>query len=181
MNAVAKVLIQCAVAMFRAEYVVGESVYVKRLVTYIRWLRWKSRLRSIGRRTKIYGNVVIRAPDRVTIGAHVVIADFVHIWGGGGVTIGDNVIVASHAAITSQTHDTEAELYQKSSIMKPVTIGKNVWIGSGAIILPGVSIGDNSIIGAGAVVTRDVPPCVIVAGIPARTLRQLYESKDVIL
>lgn len=53
---------------------------------------------------------------------------------------------------------------------KPVTIGRNVWIGGGALILPGVSVGDDAIIGAGAVVTRDVAPGVTVAGNPARPL-----------
>ena len=51
---------------------------------------------------------------------------------------------------------------------KPVRIGRNVWIGGGAIILPGVSIGDDALIGAGSVVTRDVPAAVTVAGNPAR-------------
>jgi len=54
---------------------------------------------------------------------------------------------------------------------RPVTIGANVWIGGGAILLPGVCIGDDAVIGAGAVVTRDVSPGVTVAGNPARALR----------
>lgn len=54
---------------------------------------------------------------------------------------------------------------------RPVTIGRNVWIGGGALILPGVSVGDDAIVGAGAVVTRDVPPGATVAGNPARPLR----------
>jgi maltose O-acetyltransferase len=51
---------------------------------------------------------------------------------------------------------------------RPVSIGQNVWIGGGAIILPGVTIGDDAVVGAGAVVTRDVPPGVTVVGNPAR-------------
>jgi maltose O-acetyltransferase len=51
---------------------------------------------------------------------------------------------------------------------RPVRIGRNVWIGAGAIILPGVSIGDDALIGAGSVVTRDVPPGVTASGNPAR-------------
>jgi maltose O-acetyltransferase len=54
---------------------------------------------------------------------------------------------------------------------RPVRIGRNVWVGGGAIILPGVTIGDNAIIGAGSVVTRDVPARAIVAGNPARAIK----------
>jgi maltose O-acetyltransferase len=52
---------------------------------------------------------------------------------------------------------------------RPVTIGANVWIGGGAILLPGITVGDDAIVGAGSVVTRDVPPGVTVVGNPART------------
>ena len=52
-------------------------------------------------------------------------------------------------------------------------LGKNVWIGAAAILLPGVTVGDNSVIGAGAVVTRDVPANTVVAGNPARVIRKL--------
>lgn len=115
----------------------------------------------------------MRAPQKVSLGCGVVIAEFVHIWGGGGVIIGNNVIIASHAAITSQTHDIEAEKYRDSSVRKKVVIGNNVWIGSGAVVLPGISIGDNSIIGAGSVVTKDVPSNVVIAGVPAKLIRHL--------
>jgi maltose O-acetyltransferase len=62
---------------------------------------------------------------------------------------------------------------------KPVTIGRNVWIGDGAIILPGVTIGDDAVVGAGSVVTRDVPPSTTFVGNPARRLaRLLREAND---
>ncbi|WP_246333420.1 DapH/DapD/GlmU-related protein [Aureimonas mangrovi] len=58
-----------------------------------------------------------------------------------------------------------------------VTIGNDVWIGHGAVVLPGVSIGDGAVVGAGAVVTRDVAPYAIVAGVPAKTLRERFPSE----
>lgn len=57
---------------------------------------------------------------------------------------------------------------------KPVTVGRNVWIGGGALILPGVTVGDDAILGAGAVVTRDVPSGATVAGNPARPIRAAH-------
>ncbi|MGB9928788.1 MAG: DapH/DapD/GlmU-related protein, partial [Methanosarcina sp.] len=56
---------------------------------------------------------------------------------------------------------------------KPIIIGKNVWIGSGAIVVPGITIGDNAVIAAGAVVTKDVNENTVVAGVPAREVKQI--------
>ncbi len=66
-------------------------------------------------------------------------------------------------------------------IHAPVTLGDNVWVGAGAIILPGVSVGADSVIGAGAVVTRDVPAGVIAVGNPARVLRAIDASDHLTL
>lgn len=59
---------------------------------------------------------------------------------------------------------------------KPIKIGNDVWVGGGAIILPGVTVGDGSTVGAGSVVTRDVEPYTVVAGNPARTIRRLSKT-----
>ena len=57
----------------------------------------------------------------------------------------------------------------------PVHIGKNCWIGAGAILLPGVSVGDHTVIGAGSVVTKDIPANVVAVGNPCRVLREISE------
>ena len=90
------------------------------------------------------------------------------------VTIGDNCIIAPNVSIFAAAHPTDIELrYQSLDFGMPITIGKNVYIGPNAVICPGVTIGDNSIVSAGAVVNKDVPPNVVVGGLPARVLRNI--------
>ena len=139
----------------------------------LRQAYWKARLGAMGKDANIYPTVVIYSPEKVRVGARVSMAEFVHIWGGGGITIGDDVMIGSHSVITSQTHDASALVFRETSQMLPVVIENNVWIGSSSIILPGVRVGKGAVVGAGSVVTRDVLPRTLVAGIPARTVRQL--------
>lgn len=147
------------------------------LAVTMRRAYWSSRLASLGSDTRIGAYVVMHQPQNVRIGKNCSIAEFVHIWGGGGVTIGDSVLVASHVAITSMTHDTCADVFAETLIKRPVTIADNVWIGAGAKILPGVNLGTGSIVAAGAVVTKDVAPCTIVAGVPAKVLRLTIKTE----
>jgi maltose O-acetyltransferase len=85
------------------------------------------------------------------------------------VTIGSRTQIGSAVQILTADHPRDPALRaQLLEFGRPVTIGCNVWIGSGAIILPGISIGDNAVIGAGSVVTRDVPPGATAVGNPAR-------------
>lgn len=69
--------------------------------------------------------------------------------------------------------------YERSSIIaKPIKIGNRVWIGIAATVMPGVTVGDNSIIAAGAVVTKDVPTNCIVAGVPAKIIKNLDNLQE---
>ena len=87
------------------------------------------------------------------------------------IRIGDNVEIGPLTQILTADHPRDAAIRDQGlEFGRPVTIGRNVWIGGGAIILPGVTIGDDAIVGAGAVVTRDVAPQATVAGNPARPL-----------
>jgi maltose O-acetyltransferase len=82
--------------------------------------------------------------------------------------------------IYTAAHPLEADVRRSGlEYARPVHIGHDVWIGGGAIILPGVTIGDGSVVGAGSVVVRDVPAAKVVAGNPARILRSLEGRKDV--
>ena len=90
------------------------------------------------------------------------------------ITIGDSVMVAPNVLIATGTHPACPELREQGyQYNLPVRIGSRVWIGAGAIILPGVTIGDDSVIGAGSVVTRDVPSGVVAVGNPCRVLREI--------
>lgn len=90
----------------------------------------------------------------------------------GGIEIGDGVFLAPDVKILTETHPEDPSV-RHTLIRKPVKIGRNVWIGAGAMILPGVTVGANSIIAAGAVVTKDVAPDSIVAGVPAKFVRKI--------
>lgn len=127
----------------------------------------KGQFAACGENVSIQLPVVINNADHLRVGARVSINAFVHIWALGGVTIGDDTLIASHVAITSLTHDPRTELFSASLTSRPIVIGRNVWIGTHAVILPGVTIGDGAIIGAGAVVTRDVAFRTVVVGVPA--------------
>ena len=89
------------------------------------------------------------------------------------ITIGDGAIIATQVII--RDNDAHTVVYQDGSsnaLSKPINIGKHVWIGTRAIILKGVNIGDGAVIAAGAVVTKDVPERTIVAGIPAKVIKE---------
>jgi len=159
--------------VFRCFNAVGRAFRLTGLLEVVRQARWSAKLAAIGEATIIHASVIIHSPTRVRIGARCSIAEFVHIWGDGGVSIGNDVLIASHVVITSLTHDTSAARYRDSTVQGPIEIGDNVWIGAGAIILPGVTLGAGSVIGAGAVVTKDTPIRAVVAGVPARVIRQL--------
>jgi acetyltransferase-like isoleucine patch superfamily enzyme len=133
---------------------------------------WKARLKHLGKRPIFYSNVIIHMPQNVVIGNNTSLAEFTHILGGGGVTISDNVLIASHVIIVSQSHDTQSQIMRLSLTAKPVIIEDNVWIGANAIILPGVKIGCGSVIGAGAVVSKDVANNTVVVGLPAHPIRE---------
>ncbi|BCM92098.1 maltose O-acetyltransferase [Abditibacteriota bacterium] len=93
------------------------------------------------------------------------------------VRFGENVMLAPNVQIYTAHHPLDvATRISMLEMGTPINIGNNVWIGGGAIILPGVTIGDNSVIGAGSVVTRDVPPNVIAAGNPCRVIRDVPTS-----
>lgn len=91
----------------------------------------------------------------------------------GGITIGDDVMLGPNVQLISSGHPTEPAERRRAVTLAPIVIGRGVWIGAGATVLQGVTVGEDAVIGAGAVVTRDVPGRTVVAGVPARRLRDV--------
>ncbi len=89
------------------------------------------------------------------------------------VRVGDYTLFGPAVQIYTATHPMEAGLRRTQESAKPIEIGSDVWVGGGAVILPGVTIGSRSVIGAGSVVSRDVPGAVFAAGNPCRVIRQI--------
>lgn len=143
---------------------------------------WRLKIGRIGPESRLFPGVVIYFPEKLEIGARTQIGNCVQIWAGGGLTIGDDVLIASHCVLTTQSHDIGAArrglTFQQTQTAAPIHIGSNVWIGAGAIILPGVTIGRNAVVGAGSVVTGSVPPDTLVVGAPARAVRTLGKAEE---
>lgn len=90
------------------------------------------------------------------------------------ITIGSDVQIGPNVQLLTPTHPLDPERRRaKLEAAEPIVIEDNVWLGGGAIVLPGVTIGMNSVIGAGSVVTKDVPPNVVAVGNPAKVIRHL--------
>ena len=91
--------------------------------------------------------------------------------------VGDHTMFGPNVTVASAGHPVLPELREKAyQFNMPVHIGKNCWIGAGAVIVPGVTIGDNTVIGAGSVVTKDIPADVVAVGNPCRVLREIGEK-----
>lgn len=90
------------------------------------------------------------------------------------IVIGDDCQIGPNVQLLTPTHPVEPKPRRdKLEAALPITIGDNVWLGGGVIVLPGVTIGDNSVVGAGAVVTKSIPADVVAVGNPARLIRPL--------
>ena len=125
---------------------------------------------------RIYSSVQIMGAIDVKIGARTFIGHETLITGGAAsITIGEDCDISDRVGILCGTHEIDpiGPRSAGAGTGKDIVIGNGVWIGYGALILPGVTIGDKAIIGAGAVVTKDIPERTIVAGNPARKIREL--------
>jgi len=136
---------------------------------------------------KIFGqmgnDVIVNTPFWCDYGYNTTVGDYFfanhncQILDGGKVTFGNHVFIAPNCLFTTAEHALDVEQRNAGlEVALPITIGNNVWIGAGTIVLGGVSIGDNTVIGAGSVVTKSIPSNVIAVGVPCKVLREITEA-----
>ena len=119
-----------------------------------------------------YGAVSVG--DRTFVNVDAIMLDVAPI------TIGAACQIATRVQLLTATHPIDPGPRRAGwEYAEPITIADNVWLGGGAIVCPGVSIGQDTVVGAGAVVTRDLPPGVVAAGVPARVMREIGEGDRV--
>ncbi len=108
----------------------------------------------------------------ITLGKQVFINSGCRFQDQGGITIDDNCLIGHNAVLATLNHDLSPDR-RADMHPAPITLGRNVWLGSNVTVLPGVSIGDDAVVAAGAVVTKDVPARSVVVGSPARVIRSV--------
>jgi acetyltransferase-like isoleucine patch superfamily enzyme len=129
---------------------------------------------KIGSGAKISPDAAFSNPEHLVLGARVSIGSRCHIWGGttpaGIITIEDDVLFGPEVMVTAATyrfndgHPVTKQLMDEA----PIHIGRDAWLGTRAMVLPGATIGEGAIIGAGAIVRGNIPPMAIAVGAPAR-------------
>ncbi len=125
-------------------------------------------------------DVEVRSPVYVDYGSHIRIGTGVFLNYGcqladvALITIGDHCQIGPNVQFLTPVHPVDPQRREdKWETAKPITLGRNVWVGGGAILCPGVTVGDDTVVGAGAVVTKDLPARVIAVGNPARVVREI--------
>jgi acetyltransferase-like isoleucine patch superfamily enzyme len=127
---------------------------------------------KIDKSTTIFAPFYTNFGRFISIGKNVFINHACSFLDMGGITIGDNVLIGPKVNLVSENHPIDPS-QRNSLIGKPIIIKNNAWIGASATILPGITVGENSIVAAGAIVTKDVPDNTIVAGNPAKQIKNI--------
>ncbi len=146
-----------------------------RLLNLIKGLFLRMFGARVGKGVTFYPGVWIAPPGKINIGNYVDLAKGVLITASGGVSIGNDTLIGYNSMILSANH----RIVPKGQLLRvsghetrEVKIGCDVWIGANCTILPGITIEDGAIIAAGSIVTKDVAAGSIVAGVPARFIKQ---------
>jgi maltose O-acetyltransferase len=140
----------------------------------VRTAAYKMLFERLGGFAWIQPGATFVATDRIRVGAHFGVNTGSYLNGIGGLTIGDYVLIGSNVTISSGQHPIEGRyppVFARPAIPKAIVIEDDVWIGAGAVIMPGVTLRQGTVVGANAVVTKDTPRYAVVVGAPARTIR----------
>lgn len=113
----------------------------------------------------------------ITVGKNVFINSGCRFQDQGGIYIDDGALIGHNVVLATLNHALNPQ-ERGTTLPEPIFIGKNVWVGANATIVPGVKIGDGAVIAAGAVVTKDVPPRAVVGGVPAKVLKVIAVPTD---
>lgn len=165
------------------ELVADRDVTVKKLYDYNHIHPLDREARKAAIRDLLGGtgeNITVEQPLFCTYGYNTTVGEnfFLNVncklMDSGKITIGDNVFIAPNVCLITEEHAMDvSQRIQGLEYTRPITIGNNVWICAGVMVLPGVTIGDNSVVGAGSVVTKDIPPDSLAVGNPCRVIRSL--------
>lgn len=130
-----------------------------------------------GKNVTIWEHTHIDSPSKLKMGNHVSINRNCVLNSGGGIEIGDDVLIGPSVIIYSQNHnfsDASKLIREQGYTTQKVIINNNVWIASNVTILPGVEIGENTVIGANSLVNKSIPANSLAVGNPAKVIRQIY-------
>lgn len=131
-------------------------------------------LGSLGTEAHVRPPLYVDYGSNISIGARTFVNYNLTALDVAAITIGEDCQIGPNVQLLTPTHPLEpGPRRDKLEAARPIVIGDNVWLGGGAIVLPGVTVGDNAVIGAGAVVTKDVPANVVAVGNPARPVRNV--------
>jgi acetyltransferase-like isoleucine patch superfamily enzyme len=125
---------------------------------------------ELDKTSTIHTPVQIDLGSRLKVGKHVFINHSFTVMSIGGIEIGDGTMIGPNVTIVTDNHDLQNRMLLRC---RPVHIGRNVWIGACASIMPGVTVGDNAVIAGGAVVVKNVEKDTVVGGNPARVLKRI--------
>lgn len=122
-------------------------------------------------KVRTYGTYTVKNPDKIVLNGALIINDYVYINGFGGIEFGDNVILSAGSKIVSTGLKITDSGFENDHVSGKITIGNNVQIGAGAIVLQGVTICDNVIVGAGSILARNIEEPGVYVGTPVRKVR----------
>ena len=153
---------------------------VRRGSRILRSAKWHLLVAECGTRFWVFGRIRMDMPEKVYIGDRVSLNDGVFLIGRDDIRIGHGVTLSPHVLVTAAGMDVHQGLPPYPRATGPVVLEDGVWVGAGAIILPGVTVGKNAVIAAGALVNKDVPAGQLYGGVPAKFMKQVHDSKDVV-